>query len=112
MAKIRISIETTITSYAKKKGKDRFSLGLGIVKLTAQQRRDRAWHSDAWHCKGLATLDLAWHGNASQSEGRAVPGIVTKGSAKVWLSNARRSTTKALRPVDFGPAGTPLYIVK
>ena len=38
MAKIRISIETTITSYAKKKGKDRFSLGLGIVKLTESQR--------------------------------------------------------------------------
>lgn len=38
MAKTRISIETTITSYAKKKGKDRFSLGLGIVKLTGSQR--------------------------------------------------------------------------
>lgn len=38
MAKTKISIETTITSYAKKKGKDRFSLGLGIVKLTGSQR--------------------------------------------------------------------------
>jgi len=35
---IKITIDTTITRYTKKKGKNCFSLGLGDVKLTEAKR--------------------------------------------------------------------------
>jgi len=38
MAKTRITVNTTISRYAKKKGKGCFSLGLGDVKLTEDVR--------------------------------------------------------------------------
>ena len=38
MAKTKISIDTTITRYTKKKGKNCFSIGLGDVKLTEAKR--------------------------------------------------------------------------
>lgn len=38
MAKTKITIDTTVTRYTKKKGPGCFSLGLGDVKLTEAQR--------------------------------------------------------------------------
>ena len=38
MAKTKITVDTTVTRYSKKKGKGCFSLGLGDVKLTEGQR--------------------------------------------------------------------------
>jgi len=38
MAKTKITIDTTVTRYTKKKGKGCFSLGLGDVKLSETQR--------------------------------------------------------------------------
>lgn len=38
MAKTKITIDTTVTRYTKKKGKGCFSLGLGDVKLSEGQR--------------------------------------------------------------------------
>lgn len=38
MAKTKITIDTTITRYTKKKGPGCFSLGLGDVKLSEEQR--------------------------------------------------------------------------
>ena len=38
MTKTTISVDTTITRYTKKKGKNCFSLGLGDVKLTEAKR--------------------------------------------------------------------------
>ena len=38
MAKTKITIDTTVTRYTKKKGKGCFSLGLGDVKLSEDQR--------------------------------------------------------------------------
>ena len=38
MAKTKITVDTTITRYTKKKGKNCFGLGLGDVKLTEGKR--------------------------------------------------------------------------
>jgi len=55
--------------------------------------------------KAKALFCRAIHSSAEQRQGAAEPGSAMKSFA--WHSIA-----KAWRPVDFGPAGMPPYIVK